>query len=313
MSDARGHTDGPTADVSVRVGWADDAAGIAEVQVRAWRQEYAGLLPAEVLDSLDPEQFAAAWHASLNSPKDARNRVLVALERNTVRGFAVTGPAADPDVDPIADGEVSELTVDPDQTRHGHGSRLCRPAPTRCAPTGSAPRVVWLNSDDDVRRAFLTGAGWAPDGAHRELDLHGDGSVRVKQVRLHTDLAGLTPGFENRTSGNKRARSSMTGVRLRGLEQRAPARTDHWRTSCWVRFPRSTAPRQRPRARRLHRRRRLAGVHAPDPAARPDRRRHRRRSSAAVVVLLLLHRPRRPTAPVARRRPPLTPRLSWPR
>ena len=48
--------------------------------------------------------------------------------------------------------------------------------------------LVWLASTDDVRRAFLTEAGFAPDGAHRELDLHGDGSVRVKQVRLHADL-----------------------------------------------------------------------------------------------------------------------------
>ena len=37
-------------------------------------------------------------------------------------------------------------------------------------------------------RGFLDGAGWAPDGAHRELDLDGAGTVRVKQVRLHTDL-----------------------------------------------------------------------------------------------------------------------------
>ena len=179
---------GPTADVSVRVGWADDAAGIAEVQVRAWRKEYADLLPAEVVGSLDADEFAQAWRTSLGSPRDARNRVLVALERNTVRGFALTGPAADPDLDPIAAGEVSELTVDPDHARQGHGSRLVQ----ACADTLRADRfdtaVVWLSTEDDVRRAFLTGAGWAADGAHRELDLHGDGSVRVKQVRLHTDL-----------------------------------------------------------------------------------------------------------------------------
>jgi len=179
---------GPTADVSVRVGWAEDAAGIAAVQVRAWRTQYAGLLPAAVLEALDAEEFAAAWAASLERPRDARNRLLVALERNTVRGFAATGPAADPDLDPIAVGEVSELTVDPDTTRRGHGSRLLQ----ACADTLRADRfrtaVLWLNSQDDVRRAFLTGAGWAADGAHRELDLHGDGSVLVKQVRLHTDL-----------------------------------------------------------------------------------------------------------------------------
>lgn len=179
---------GPSADVSVRVAWADDATRIAAVQVRAWRREYARLLPAEVVDALDADEFAAAWQASLSSPKDARNRVLVALERNTVRGFAVTGPATDPDVDPVAVGEVSELTVDPGQTRHGHGSRLVQ----ACADTLRADRfskaLVWLNTEDDVRRTFLAGAGWAADGAHRELDLHGDGSVRVKQVRLHTDL-----------------------------------------------------------------------------------------------------------------------------
>src|SRR3954447_5188445 len=95
----------PTADVSVRVGWADDARGIAEGQVRAWRAEYAALLPAQAREALDPVDCAAAWQASLDRPKDARNRVLVALERNAVRGFAVTGPASDPDADPIVDGE----------------------------------------------------------------------------------------------------------------------------------------------------------------------------------------------------------------
>jgi len=42
--------------------------------------------------------------------------------------------------------------------------------------------------DDDTLRAFLTSAGWAPDAAHRELDLDGSGSTTVKQVRLHTAL-----------------------------------------------------------------------------------------------------------------------------
>lgn len=177
-----------TADVSVRVGWADDAPGIAQVQVAAWRQEYAGVLPNEVLDSFDAEQFTAAWRGSLTRPADARNRVLVALERNLVRGFAVTAPAADPDADPVADGEISEIVVHPDHGRAGHGSRLLH----ACVDTLRADRFVratyWLRSTDDARRAFLEESGWAADGAHRELDLHDDGSVRVKQVRLHTDL-----------------------------------------------------------------------------------------------------------------------------
>lgn len=178
----------PTADVSVRVAWADDAEAIAGLQVKAWRQAYDGVLPSDVLDALDPTDFATAWTASLTKPKDARNRVLVALERNTVRGFAITSPSEDPDSDPLLDGEVSELTVDPDHTRQGHGSRLLQ----ACVDTLRADKfrrgVLWLNTTDDALRRFLTTAGWAADGAHRELDLRGDGEVLVKQVRLHTDL-----------------------------------------------------------------------------------------------------------------------------
>jgi GNAT superfamily N-acetyltransferase len=183
------HPARPSADLSVRVGWADDAPAVAAVQVRAWTREYAGLLPSATLEALDPEQFAAVWRTSLSAPQDARNRVLVALERSAVRGFAVTGPAGDPDLDPIAVGQVSELIVDPRHTRQGHGSRLL----AACADTLRADHfrtaVAWLTTTDDIRRRFLTGTGWAADGAHRELDLHGDGTVLVRQVRLHTDLS----------------------------------------------------------------------------------------------------------------------------
>lgn len=177
------------ADVSVRVAWADDAPSIAAVQVRAWRASYADLLPAELLEGMDAELIATGWAEALRNPPDARNRVLVALERNLVTGFALTGPAADPDCDPVTDGEVNDLTIDPHQRGKGHGSRLAQ----ACADTLKADRfvraVTWLAATDDALRAFLTSAGWGPDGAHRTLDLTGDGSVTVNQVRLHTDLS----------------------------------------------------------------------------------------------------------------------------
>jgi ribosomal protein S18 acetylase RimI-like enzyme len=178
----------PTADVSARVAWADDAVAIASVQVRAWRTTYAELLPTEVLEALDVEEMAAGWADALNRPGDARHRVLVALERNLVTGFVVTGPASDPDADPVATGELVDLTVDPHQRGQGHGSRLLQAAAETLAADQFTRAVTWLPAADDVLRAFLTTAGWGPDGAHRTLDLTGDGSTTIKQVRLHTAL-----------------------------------------------------------------------------------------------------------------------------
>jgi len=179
--------DSPVADVSVRVAWADDAEAIAALQARAWATSYAGLLPAA--GELRAADFAQLWRDALTRPADARHRALVALERNLVVGFAITTPATDPDCDPVVDGELMELTVDAERHRAGHGSRLLQAAVDTMLADRFTRAVTWLVADDDVTRSFLTGAGWAADGAHRTLDLDGTGSTQVKQVRLHTALS----------------------------------------------------------------------------------------------------------------------------
>jgi GNAT superfamily N-acetyltransferase len=175
----------PTSDVSVRVAWSDDAEAIAGVQVRAWPVLYGELLPAGTLPT-DPAPLAAQWHEALTRPGDARNRVLVALERNRVVGFAVTAPASDPDCDPVADGELAEVVLDPDERGKGHGSRLLQAAVDTLVADRFTRAVTWVMAGDDDLRRFLTDAGWAADTAHRELDLDGTGATTVKQVRLHT-------------------------------------------------------------------------------------------------------------------------------
>ncbi len=178
----------PTADVSVRVAWADDAAAIAELQLRTWHEQYADVLPPDALPR-DIGAAASAWQASLSRPPDARNRVLVALERNRVVGFAITSPASDPDCDPMVDAELAELTVAPDERGKGHGSRLLQASVETMQADRFTRAVLWAIADDDALRAFLTEAGWGPDSAHRGLDFDGTGSTVVKQVRLHTSLA----------------------------------------------------------------------------------------------------------------------------
>jgi GNAT superfamily N-acetyltransferase len=177
----------PSADVSVRVAWADDADAIAAVQARAWAASYAGLVPAA--GELREADFAQLWRDALTRPGDARHRALVALERNRVVGFAITTPATDPDCDPVTDGELMELTVDADERGKGHGSRLLQAAVDTMVADRFDRAVIWLVADDDALRTFLTDAGWGTDSAHRTLDLDGTGTTQVKQVRLHTALS----------------------------------------------------------------------------------------------------------------------------
>ncbi|WUU20127.1 GNAT family N-acetyltransferase [Kribbella sp. NBC_00662] len=188
LSDLSGQSgETPVAETSVRLALPAEANEIGEIQVAAWRSAYAGLLPADVLADLNPAQFAAQWRAALLAPGEARNRVMVALAGRTLVGFAAITPSDDPDADPQRDAVIAELAVEPDATRAGHGSRLLNAVVDTIRADGFSRLTVWVNSTDDVLRAFYTEAGWAPDGAHRELDLYGDESVRIKQIRLHTD------------------------------------------------------------------------------------------------------------------------------
>jgi GNAT superfamily N-acetyltransferase len=167
--------------------WVADAEAIGALQVRGWRTAYAGLLPPAVLEGLDPAEVAEQWAQSVRRPPSGRHRVLVALDRAAVVGFAALAPSEDPDADPVRDAELTVLVVDPGHLGEGHGSRLLAAA----ADTARADRFdrlsTWLLAGDDGLRRFLESTGWAPDGAHREMTLD-DHSAGTRQVRLHTAL-----------------------------------------------------------------------------------------------------------------------------
>ncbi|MDX6308606.1 MAG: hypothetical protein QOI06_1652 [Nocardioidaceae bacterium] len=180
----------PSADVSVRVAWAADALAIAEIQVACWQATYDGLLPPDVLAGLPLDAFTEHWEESIAKPKEARQRVLVALEQAAVRGFTTTAPSTDGDADPGRDAEVGELVIAATSRGAGHGSRLLHAAVDTMRSDRFTRATTWVTSTHDDVRRFLADQGWAPDGAFRELDLNGDGATIVKQVRLHTDLTG---------------------------------------------------------------------------------------------------------------------------
>lgn len=183
-----------TADASVRPALATDATAIADVQVRSWRAAYARLLPAEDLTSITDEtahrQYTDHWRQSVEHPPSSHHRVLAALARNTLVGFAAYAPCTDDDCWPRTDAELLTLTVDPEHERAGHGSRLLNATVDLLREDGYQTLSTWAFADDTRFREFLESAGWAGDGSKRGLDLAGaTADAIVEQHRLGTRLA----------------------------------------------------------------------------------------------------------------------------
>ena len=176
------------ADVSVRRAQAQDAPAVARVQAAAWRPAYGDVLPGELLAALGCEAGAQRWRSSIQAPPSPRHRVLVACAGADVVGVAAMGPGEDADLDARVDADIGVLLVAPQFRGAGHGSRLLMASVDHLRGEGFERAYTWVGASDEVERAFLAGAGWASDGAHRLLDLRGDGEVVVGQVRLHTDI-----------------------------------------------------------------------------------------------------------------------------
>lgn len=177
----------PVAD-SVRLALPSEAPALADIQRRSWPQQLSSAAAETALASVTAEEMSQAWQLAISRPPDARYRVLVAVDDTRVAGFATTVPSQDPDADVRTDGQIDEFVIDPAAQRRGHGSRLLNACVDTLRADGFDRAIRWVNAGDDVARAFLTEAGWAADGSHREIGSD-DGPVRIRQVRLHTDIS----------------------------------------------------------------------------------------------------------------------------
>jgi GNAT superfamily N-acetyltransferase len=184
----------------VRPARAAEADEIARIQLSTWRTAYRRLLPRHILDGLPQPWLAQRWRAAIEAPPSPRHRVLVALEQGgdtQLVGFTASGPADEaalaPQEQPQVLGHdvaaVTELLVEPRWGRRGHGSRLLAASVDLWHGDGFTTAVAWAYERDEATRRFLTGAGWAPDGARRALDVD---DLLVPQLRLHVSVEERT-------------------------------------------------------------------------------------------------------------------------
>jgi GNAT superfamily N-acetyltransferase len=184
---AVGPASGEPIAASVRLAWPTEASSIAELQRRSWATQWPADLAELMLSSVSLAEMDESWRTAIERPPEASFRVLVATDGERVVGFATTMPNQDDDADRSREGAIDQFVVDPPAQHQGHGSRLLNACADTLRADGFVRAACWVNAADDKLRSFLTAAGWAADGATREIGAE-DESARLKQVRLHTSL-----------------------------------------------------------------------------------------------------------------------------
>jgi ribosomal protein S18 acetylase RimI-like enzyme len=166
---------------TVRAATSEDAAGVANVHVRAWKAAYRGLLPDEYLDDLRPEHRIA--HYTLGSSDPDVPATLVAVVDGVVRGFVTTGPCRDPDE--TDRGEVLALHVDPGSWGLGIGRRLLSEGRAALSARGFAEAVLWVLAGNSRAERFYRSDGWLSEDRRRTHEVWG---VVIEESRFRRPL-----------------------------------------------------------------------------------------------------------------------------
>jgi ribosomal protein S18 acetylase RimI-like enzyme len=167
-------------EVTIRPATSADAAGIAGVHVRSWQEAYAGIVPADHLESLDAVERTARWADLLERGPADHVVTWVAVAGADIIGFASVGPARDEDARP-AEREIYSIYLDPGTWGRGVARELMR---TLLAESGDRnPLSLWVLADNERAQHFYRRHGFTPDGIERYEEVGGAELLQVRYRR----------------------------------------------------------------------------------------------------------------------------------
>ena len=167
--------------VVVRPAGVPDAAGLARVRIAAWCAAYREIVPAAVLDALDPDAETARWRTGLSTPRSAFTRVAFAGSPTGLVGFVVAGPARGDEVAGL--GEIYAIYVDPEVQGRGIGRALMEAGVRGLAARRFAEAILWVFEANAPARGFYEKMGWAADGAAKPFEIGGAAPLEIRYRR----------------------------------------------------------------------------------------------------------------------------------
>ena len=146
----------------IRLAAAEDARGLAEVQVRTWWRAYAEYVDVTRFGTV--EEREERWRQILAAGTSC---TLVWDQDGLLGGFCSVGASEEPEDPPV--GEIHALYVDPPAQNAGVGSALLGAGEgTLADELGFAEAVLWVFEANAPARRFYEHKGWRLDGGPRQ-------------------------------------------------------------------------------------------------------------------------------------------------
>lgn len=164
--------------IVIRPAGVSDAEALARVRIASWRAAYAGIVPAAVLDALDPAAETARWRAAFATPRPAWVRAAFSGLPPLLTGFVIAGPARGDDL--AGRGEVYAIYVDPAVQGRGVGRALMETGLRGLQTRGYPEAILWVFEANTPARGFYERMGWAADGTAKAFEIGGAAPIEVR-------------------------------------------------------------------------------------------------------------------------------------
>jgi GNAT superfamily N-acetyltransferase len=164
---------------SIRPVRPEDLEAIGDLHTRSRASAYAGLVPAEALDSMRPGAMVEWWTERWRWERDT-HRLLVAESAGSVTGFTYLGPS-----ETRGAAELYAIHVAPEHVGTGVGRALMKAALDELAKLRKRRAVLWVLDGNARARRFYERGGWTPDGGRRDGAI---GNARTHQLRYSRPL-----------------------------------------------------------------------------------------------------------------------------
>lgn len=148
---------------------------LGRVYCFSWKEGYSGLLPADFLSALTPENSAPP------AEKIKPDSCVVWENDDAIGGLVYFGAGRDAETEKT--GEIYSLYVLPEYWRAGIGSKLFCAAEKALQDAGYAAMYLWVLKENARAQCFYERMGMRPTGEEREIEIAGETLWERKYLR----------------------------------------------------------------------------------------------------------------------------------